>query len=123
MSASLKDAWQLRNAAAETLIKSEQQLRELLETADVERIVALLDAFSPARSAGPEWTRSFDALIERLWAWCDAATLAAVAAEFQNRGPAWSAVANALSSERGEDIRTQLRRRSAAARLPLFTLG
>jgi hypothetical protein len=119
----LRDAWELRNAAATTLIKAEEQLRRLLETANVEQVVGLLEAFSPARSPGPEWTRTFDPLAERLWAWCDLATLAAVEAEFRARGPNWLAVANALAPERGEALRAQFGRSSAHARLPAFTLG
>jgi hypothetical protein len=119
----LRDAWLLRNAAAATLIKTEEQLRCLLETANVEDIVSLLEAFSPARSPGPEWTRTFEPLVERLWTWCDAATLAALEAEFRSRGPNWLAVANALTPERGEQLHAQLGRGSAQARLPAFTLG
>jgi hypothetical protein len=120
---SLQDVWELRNAAAATLIKTEEQFRRLLETATVEQIVGLLEAFSPARSAGPEWTRTFDPLVERLWTWCDAETVAALETEFRARGPNWLAVANALAPERGEQLHAQLRRRSTQARLPAFTLG
>ncbi len=119
----LRQTWELRNAAAETLIKSELQLRRQVETAVVDELVALLDSFSPARSPGPEWTRSFDALIERLWAWCDPPMMATLEAEFRSRGAAWSPVANALTPEHGAALGAQLRSRSAAARLPLFTLG
>jgi len=122
---SLRDTWELRNAAALTLIRTEDQLRRLLETASVSEMVGLLEAFSPARSPGPEWTRTFDALSERLWTWCDAATLAAVEAEFRARGPNWLAVANALTPEHGALVQTQLRRTigGVEARLPPFTLG
>jgi hypothetical protein len=120
---SLKAAWELRNAAAETLIKSEEQLRRLFETADVEQVVGLLESFSPARSQGPEWTRSFDALTERLWVWCDPATLSSAEAEFRSRGQAWVPVANALNPDWGERLRAELRRGSGATRLPRFTLG
>ena len=119
----LRETWELRNAAAETLIKSELQLRRQLESASAEEIVALLDAFSPARSPGPEWTRSFEALAERLWAWCDAATLTALEAEFRNRGAAWAPIANSLTEARGKQVQAQLRAGSAWSRLPLFTLG
>ena len=119
----LRDAWELRNAAAETLIKAEQQLRRQLEVAGAEQLVALLEAFSPARSPGPEWTRSFDPLVERLWAWCRPETLAAVEAEFRGRGPAWLAVANALAPERGAELRARIGRHSPQARLPSFTIG
>jgi hypothetical protein len=122
---SLRESWELRNAAALTLIKAEEQLRQLLETADVAEIVGLLAAFSPARSPGPEWTRTFDPLIERLWTWCDAERLAAVEAEFRGRGPNWLSVANALAPEHGAKVQAQLRRTvgGGEARLPPFTLG
>jgi hypothetical protein len=119
---SLREAWELRNAAATTLLKAEEQVRRLLESATVADLVALLEAFSPARSPGPEWTRSFDALVERLWTWCDATTLAAVEAEFRARGQPWVAVANALAPQRGEQVKSQLRHESAA-RWPAFTIG
>jgi hypothetical protein len=121
---SLRDAWELRNAAATTLIKAEDQLRRLLETANAAQIAGLLEAFSPARSPGPDWTRTFDPLAERLWAWCDVSTLAAVEAEFRTRGPNWLAVANALAPERGAELRAQFGRNSLSqGRLPAFTLG
>jgi hypothetical protein len=120
---SLREVWELRNAAATTLIKTEEQLRHLLETASPEQIVGLLEAFSPARSPGPDWTRTFEPLVERLWTWCDATTLAAVEAEFRSRGSNWLAVANALAPERGDQLHAQLSRGSAQSRLPAFTLG
>jgi hypothetical protein len=119
----LRDVWELRNAAATTLIKTEEQVRRLLQTASVEQIVVLLEAFSPARSPGPEWTRTFEPLAERLWTWCDAPTLAALEAEFRARGPNWTPVANAFTPERGQALQAQLRRSSGEARLPAFTLG
>jgi hypothetical protein len=120
---SLRESWALRNAAALTLIKAEEQVRRQFELAAVSEIVGLLEAFSPARSPGPEWTRTFDALAERIWTWCDAATLAALEAEFRGRGPNWASVANALMPERGLELQAQLRRNSSEARLPRFTLG
>lgn len=120
---SLRDSWLLRNAAAETLIRAEEQLHRLLELATPEQVIALLDGFSPARSPGPEWSRTFDALIERLWMWSEPSTLAAVEADFRARGPAWLAFANALSPQRGAELQAQLRRSASPARLPPFTLG
>jgi len=119
---SLREAWELRNAAAESLVKTEEHVRRVLSSASVDDIVELVDAFSPARSPGPEWTRSFDPLVERLWAWCDAAVLAAVKAEYDKRGSAWAAIANALAPEEGERIRTALGR-NTINRLPPFTLA
>jgi hypothetical protein len=116
------DIEQDRRVAA-TLLKTEEQLRDLLETAEAAQIVQLLEAFSPARSPGPDWTRSFDPLVERLWTWCDGAVLAAAEADLRARGPAWLAVANALTPERGEEIRASLQARSGGARFPRFTLA
>jgi hypothetical protein len=119
----LREDWELRNAAAETLIKIEHRLRDALKTASLEDLVALLEAFSPARSPGPEWTRSLDSLVERLWMWCDAALLAEAEANFRARGPAWGAVANALVAEHGAELRHELQHRSGSSRMPRFTLG
>jgi hypothetical protein len=119
----LREDWELRNAAAATLIKVEYRLRDALETASLEDVVGLLEAFSPARSPGPEWTRSFDPLVEHLWLWCEPALLADAEANFRARGPAWGAVANALAAERGAALRRTLEHPSAPSRLPPFTLG
>ncbi len=119
----LRETWELRNAAAETLIRTEAQVRRELESASVADLLTLLDAFSPARSPGPEWTRSFEPLAERMWAWCDAATLAAVEAELRARGTAWAPLANSFTTQHGARITAQLHGGLATARLPLFTLG
>jgi hypothetical protein len=123
ISVSLRETWALRNAAADTLIRAEGHLRRQLEAASTGEIAALLESFSPARSPGPEWTRSFDPLVEHLWAWCDPELLSALEAEFRARGPAWVAVANALSPDYGERVRRQLGRHTAAGRMPTFTIG
>jgi hypothetical protein len=119
----LRGTWELRNAAAETLVKVEQQLRAQLATANATDIVGLLESFSMARSPGPEWTRSFDSLAEHLWAWCEPALLAEVEAVFRSRGPAWAPIANALVPEHGARLRRRLGQQSAPSRLPPFTLG
>jgi hypothetical protein len=114
--------WRIRNAAAATLTLTEEQMRRAVAEADVAALVALIEAFSPARSAGPEWTRTFEPLIERLWAWRDDATMAELAAVFRARGLPWVAVATALSPEQGSLARAALRQ-PGWARLPAFTLG
>jgi predicted lipoprotein len=119
----LRDAWALRNAAALTLIRTEELIKQQLQAATVADIVGLLDAFSPARSPGPDWTRSLDALTERLWAWCDAKTLAAVKAELDARGAAWSPIGNALEPAHGEHLRAALRPAAQGSRLPRFSLA
>jgi hypothetical protein len=120
--AELREAWDLRNAATATLVRTERQLRRLLLVADAADVIALLETFSPARSPGPEWTRSFEPLLERLWEWCSPITIAAVEAEFRGRGPAWAAIANSLTPQRGEVLRSRVERRSTLARLPAFTI-
>ena len=118
----LTDAWALRNATAEALLKAEDHARQAVEGAGVGELIALIEAFSPARSPGPEWSRSFEPLVERLWAWCDDETMAALEVEFQARGMPWLAVANALTPERGAELRGRLRQ-PAWARYPSFMIA
>ena len=96
-------------------------MRRAVQAGTVEEIVALIETFSPARSTGTEWTRTFEPLVERLWSWCDDATMAALADVFKARGMPWMGVTNALSSENGSTIRADIRH-PAGARLPAFTL-
>ena len=117
-----RDAWALRNATADALMKAEDHMRQAMQGASVDELVALIEEFSPARSTGPEWTRSFEPLVERLWSWCDAGTIAALQAEFQARGLPWLAVANALTPEHGDEVRKRLRH-LAWSRFPSFTLA
>lgn len=119
--ASLQDHWRTRNAAAATLGLTEDLLRRSVRAASVEDLVALIDTFSPARSTGPEWTRTFEPLVERLWIWRDDTTLAALAEVYRARGMPWAAVANALAPEEGQRIRGAVRH-PAWARLPAFTV-
>ena len=123
MSRRLRQSWALRNAAATTLLLIEEQLRSTLATATAEEIVALLDDFSPARSPGPEWTLSFDPLVERLWMWCDPQVLADVKAQLDARGSNWTPMANALAPAHGELVRATVQRGTAPSRLPSFTLA
>jgi len=120
--ATLGELWRIRNAAAITLGLTEDQMRRAVLAANVEDLVALIESFSPARAVGPEWTRTFEPLVERLWAWRDDSTMAALADAFRARGPAWMAVTNALSPENGAHIRTDLRH-PAWARMPAFSVG
>ena len=121
MNDDLQDLWSIRNAAATALTLGEEQMRRAIGDASVDQLVALIETFSPARSPGPEWTRSFEPLIERLWSWCDEATLAQLADVFRARGVPWLAVTNALSPENGNRVRSVLRQ-PAWARLPAFAI-
>jgi hypothetical protein len=120
-SQTLKDHWRVRNAAAASLAESEQDMRRAIRSASVDDLVALIDTFSPARSSGPEWTRTFEPLVERLWAWCDEATMAALAEAYRARGMPWMAVAKALSPEQGARVKADLRH-PAWARLPALSI-
>ena len=118
----LRDAWALRNAAADVLIKAEEQMRRRVQAGSDEQLVRLVEEFSPTRSPGPEWTRTFEPLVERLWAWCSDEQLAALERTFRARGPAWLPVANAFSQEWGAELRMQTRH-PTWARFPAFTLA
>lgn len=119
ISVDLASIWRARNAAAQSLTLTEEEMQRAVESASVEDLVALIELFSPARTSGPEWTRTFEPLVERLWAWRDDATMAALAAAFLAKGMPWMAVANALASEHGAATRSSLRH-PAWARLPAF---
>ncbi len=118
----LRDAWALRNATAQALLLAEGHMQDLVEDASVEELIALVEAFSPARSPGPEWTRTFEPLVERLWAWCDDERMAALEAEFRARGLPWLAVANDFAPERGAELRGRVRQ-FTWARFPTFTIA
>ena len=118
----LRDAWALRNATAQALLLAEGHIQRLVEDASVDELIALVEAFSPARSPGPEWTRTFEPLVERLWAWCDDERMAALEAEFRARGLPWLAVANDFAPERGAELRGRVRQ-FAWARFPTFTMA
>ena len=122
MSNDLGDLWAARNAAAMALARNEEQMRRAVRESDVADLIALIETFSPARSTGPEWTRTFEPLVERLWTWRDDATMAALAETFRARGMPWMAVANALSPDNGTRIRASLRQ-PAWARLPAFAVA
>ena len=119
--ATLGEVWRVRNAAATTLGLCEDQMRRAVRAASVEALVGLIETFSPARSTGPEWTRTFEPLVERLWAWRDDETIAALAEVFRARGVPWMAVTNALSPEQGALVRANTRQ-PAGVRHPAFTL-
>jgi hypothetical protein len=122
MSEDLVDTWKDRNAAALSLARDEERMRRAVREADGAALVALIETFSPARSNGPEWTRTFEPLVERLWAWRDDVTMAALADVFRARGMPWMAVTNALSPENGARIRGSLGH-PAWARLPAFAVA
>lgn len=115
------EVWRIRNAAAATLALAEEQMRRAVQAASTEQLVALIETFAPGRSSGPEWTRSFEPLAERLWTWRDDASLAALAEVFRARGMPWAAVANALSPEQGARSRV-ITRQPAWARMPVFAV-
>ena len=115
----LANCWRARNATAASLVLDEEAMQRAVRQASVTELVALIESFSPARSTGPDWTRSFEPLVERLWSWRDDATMASLAEVFRARGMPWMAVTNALSPEHGTRMRGELRH-PAWARLPSF---
>jgi hypothetical protein len=119
-SCSLRDAWALRNATAQALILAEEHVQHLVQGADVAELIGFIEAFSPTRSTGPEWTRTFEPLAERLWEWCTAEQMAALHDNFTARGMPWMAVANAFAPERGAELRARMPH-PAYARFPVFT--
>ncbi len=118
----LQTLWRSRNAAAESLGRAEDAMRRTCQSASVDDLSALINSFSPARSIGPEWTRTFEPLIEHLWLWRDDATMAALAEIYKARGMPWMAVANALSPTNGTTVRQNVRH-PAWARLPAFAIA
>ncbi len=116
----LDDIWRVRNAAATTLSLAEDQMRRAIRGASVAELTALIETFSPARSGGPDWTRTFEPLVERLWAWRDTETLAALAEVFRAKGMPWMAVAHALSPEHNPETAI---RHPAWARMPAFAVA
>ena len=118
----LAEVWRVRNAAAVTLALTEDQMRRAVRGASVADLVAMLESFSPARSTGPDWTRTLEPLVERLWAWCDDAILAQVAEVFRARGMPWMSVTNALSEANGVRVRSDTRE-PAWARMPAFAVA
>ena len=118
----LGDVWRVRNAAAQTLALAEDQVKRVIQAATVDELVGMIEAYAPALSTGPEFSRTFDPLVERLWAWRDDQTLAAIAAVFKERGVPWASVVNALLPENGAAIRSALRQ-PAWARLPAFVVA
>ena len=85
----LAECWRIRNAAAVTLALTEEQMRRAVQSASIEQLVALFETFSPARSAGPDWTRTFDPLVEHLWAWRDERNHRRRRRQFRARGMPW----------------------------------
>jgi hypothetical protein len=118
--ATLDELWRVRNAAAVTLGLTEDQMRRAACSAGIDELVALIESFAPGRAPGPEWTRTFEPLVERLWNWRDDATMAALADNFAARGLPWASVANALSPDNGARVKAGLRH-PAWARQPTFT--
>jgi hypothetical protein len=118
----LREAWALRNATTQALLLAEAQMQRMVQGSSVAELIRLIVEFSPTRSTGPEWTRTFEPLAERLWAWLDDERMAALEAEFTARGMPWMAVANAFAPERGAEIRRALRQ-PAWARVPAFGLA
>ena len=118
----LAGAWATRNEAADVLMRTEEHVRQLLAEGTTADLVELIEAFSPTRSSGPEWSRTFEPLVERIWLWARPEVIVEAEANFRARGPVWMAVANALAPKNGERLRAQLRQ-PGWARMPALSLA
>ncbi|MFN8525276.1 MAG: hypothetical protein U0821_19445 [Chloroflexota bacterium] len=119
---SLRETWVTRTHAASLLVRLEEQMRTQVQSSSVEELVELIESFSPTRVPDTEWTHSFEALVERLWVWCDDAAMAGLHEVFAARGLPWMAVANAFAVERGAELRRRVRKANWA-RLHAFSVA
>jgi len=119
--AGLAAAWTHRNTLAEALDQALDWVAAELRRASIEELIDFLGSFVPARSLGPEWTASFERLVEQLWEHLPPDTLARLEAEFRARGPIWAPVANSLTPEHGDRLRSR-RWHPSGARRPAVVL-
>jgi len=112
----LAAAWAHRNTIAEVLDQALDWVGVELRRASVEELIDFLGSFAPARSAGPEWTASFERLVEQMWQHLPPEILAAIEADFRARGPIWAPVANSFTPEHGERLRERRWQPSGARR-------
>ena len=104
----LTAAWTHRNTLAEALDQALDWVGVELRRASAEQLIDFLGGFSPARAPGPEWTSSFERLVEQMWEHVPAETLAAIEADFRARGPIWAPIANSFAPEHGERLRGRI---------------
>ena len=114
--ADLAAAWTHRNTLAEALDQALDWVARELRCASVDELIDFLGGFSPARAPGPEWTASFERLVEQMWEHVPAETLAEIEAAFRARGPIWAPVANSFTPEHGARLRGRRWRPSGARR-------
>ena len=102
---SLSETWTLRNTIAKALEQTLEVLeRDLLEATHEERI-EFIDGFMPNRSPAPEWTASFERLVELIWRSLPKDSIKAIEQEYENRpGPMWKPIARKFSNAEGENI-------------------
>jgi hypothetical protein len=117
----LAAAWTHRNTLAEALDQALDWVAAELRRATVDELTDFLGSFSPARAAGPEWTASFERLVEQMWEHLSAETLAQIEAHFRARGPIWAPVANSFTAGHGERLHDR-RWRPSGARRPAVVL-
>jgi hypothetical protein len=101
----LAAAWAHRTTLAEALDQALDWVARELRTATADDLIDFLGGFAPARTQGPEWTNTFERLVEQMWETVPAETLAQVEAAFRARGPIWAPVANSFTPEHGERLR------------------
>ena len=117
----LAAAWTHRNTLAEAMDQALDWVAVELRRATLDDLIDFLGTFSPARAAGPEWTASFERLVEQMWEHLPPETLAEIEAHFRARGPIWAPVANSFTPEHGARLRSR-RWRPSSARRPAVVL-
>jgi hypothetical protein len=117
----LTAAWIHRNTLAEAMEQALDWVAAELRHASADDLIDFLGSFSPARAAGPEWTASFERLVEQMWEHLPPETLAEMEAHFRARGPMWAPVANSFTPDHGERLRDR-RWRPGGARRPAVVL-
>lgn len=118
----LAAAWRVRGAVSKAMIESELAVRSQLRNASAAELASLLESFAPTMTSGRDWSLTFVALIEHIWAWCDDDVIEEVRSQFAGRGPAWASVTNSLDPGHGQGLRERLQARSGTGPIPLFML-
>ena len=104
----LSATWTLRNTIAEALEQTLEILERDLQDATHEERIEFIDGFMPNRSPAPEWTGSFERLVELIWGALPQDSIKAIEQEYENRpGPMWKPVARKFSDAEGENIRAK----------------
>ena len=113
----LASTWALRNTLASALEQTLDRVTQELLAASHEERIEFIDGFMPNRSPPPEWTASFERLVELIWLTLPADVVAAIHKEYANRpGPMWKPVAEKFAVAQGERLGAQIWQPTGARR-------